>query len=202
MLFRNPHIIRVLNAAYVAPRVRAQLDVVLKLSLEREDVFAKGLQRDLRVKATECADVDGLVSCTVGRIFKAPCPRQRARRSAALEARCRQSRPQARDGRRAWRCSPRRAFGSHPRGRRSTKEVGKLFSLPTFYIFAATYCLVAGWHLYNTGKKCKRKTRLQHSPRHDRFKSVSAPTLDRETEPQRWGRKAYSRARARQIHSG
>mgnify|MGYP001776475472 CR=1 FL=1 len=51
---------RVLNAAYVAPRVRAQLDVVLKLSLEREDVFAEGLQRDLHVKATECADVDGL----------------------------------------------------------------------------------------------------------------------------------------------
>ena len=35
---------RVLNAGDVAPRIRAQLDVVLKRSLEREDVLAEGLQ--------------------------------------------------------------------------------------------------------------------------------------------------------------
>lgn len=61
--------------------------------------------------------------------------------------------------------------------------------------------LLRGGIYCNTGKKCKRKTRLQHSPRHDRFKSASAPTLDRDTALQRRDRKAYSRARARRIHS-
>ena len=51
---------RVLNAGDVAPRVRAQLDVVLKRSLEREDVLAELFEGDLHIEAPEGANVNGL----------------------------------------------------------------------------------------------------------------------------------------------
>ena len=51
---------RVFNAAYVAPRIRAQLDVVLKPSLEREDVLAELFKGDLYIEAPEGANVNGL----------------------------------------------------------------------------------------------------------------------------------------------
>ena len=51
---------RVFNAAYVAPRIRAQLDVVLKRPLEREYVLAELFEGDLHVEAPEGANVDWL----------------------------------------------------------------------------------------------------------------------------------------------